>query len=336
MKARVEEEERRVKDLHSRIAELSKLKKESSTQISKPRVRQRNEQAEDLKPKPKPQDPSSPTSPQEDKFWATKGEPSRILHFSENLLDEEVNLGDISSTSFGTPLAIPSQIPRLSLFASTDLGDDPTIEQFPPLDNLRTLATDKLNEEDRNPTQQPTSLSFPETPPPAALQPAAETIETPPPPPTATPTTRQRKVKVSLELEKIVSKIWATVSDIIVLPNRNSSTPSVSETIAYLQELSEQTPAPESPIASSASSTTAEGGSLPNVQQIQTAYLLTMLLTSPHYSMSLNQVKENLATKAKSSGIVGQSTTRVLFGCVAKRLVKIDRGGREQIVKFDV
>jgi hypothetical protein len=226
MKARVEEEERRVKDLHSRIAELSKLKvistlmnvlyrelnsyyqKESSTQISKPRVRQRNEQAEDLKPKPKPQDPSSPTSPQEDKFWATKGEPSRILHFSENLLDEEVNLGDISSTSFGTPLAIPNQIPRLSLFASTDLGDDPTIEQFPPLDNLRTLATDKLNEEDRNPTQQPTSLSFPETPPPAALQPAAETIETPPPPPTATPTTRQRKVKVSLELEKIVVRLY--------------------------------------------------------------------------------------------------------------------------------
>jgi hypothetical protein len=63
-----------------------------------------------------------------------------------------------------------------------------------------------------------------------------------------------------------------------------------------------------------------------------------LLSASPHYSMPLNQVKENLAIKAKGSAGAagGQGTTRVLFGCVAKRLVKIDRGGREQIVKFDI
>jgi hypothetical protein len=56
--------------------------------------------------------------------------------------------------------------------------------------------------------------------------------------------------------------------------------------------------------------------------------------------MPLNKVKEMLTTKASTSGgggiiLGGQSTTRVLYACVAKRLLKIERGG-EQIVKFDV
>lgn len=99
-----------------------------------------------------------------------------------------------------------------------------------------------------------------------------------------------------------------------------------------------QSPRPESPVASSVSSSSIEGHP-PTFQQILTAHLLMMLLSaSPHYSMSLNKVKNNLAAKAKegSASGAGQSTTRVLYGCVAKRLVKIDRGGGEQIVKFDI
>jgi len=63
-----------------------------------------------------------------------------------------------------------------------------------------------------------------------------------------------------------------------------------------------------------------------------------LLSATPNYSMSLHDVKETLTLKAKSSGvaIVGQSATRVLYNCIAKRLVKIDRGGREQVVKFDI
>jgi len=82
-----------------------------------------------------------------------------------------------------------------------------------------------------------------------------------------------------------------------------------------------------------------ETNTAPTAQQVLTASLLTMLLSStPNYSLPLNQVKENLNLKAKTSGmsVVGQGTTRVLYGCVAKRLVKIDRGGREQVVKFDI
>lgn len=56
--------------------------------------------------------------------------------------------------------------------------------------------------------------------------------------------------------------------------------------------------------------------------------------------MPLNKVKESLTAKASTGGsavlIAGQGTTRVIYGCVAKRLIKIDRGGGEQVVKFDV
>ena len=52
--------------------------------------------------------------------------------------------------------------------------------------------------------------------------------------------------------------------------------------------------------------------------------------------MHLHKVKEALADKAQGSLSTGRGTTSVLYGCVAKRLLKIDRGGGEQVVKFDV
>lgn len=44
------------------------------------------------------------------------------------------------------------------------------------------------------------------------------------------------------------------------------------------------------------------------------------------------EAKQSAAAMGASAAQVG---TRALFGCVAKKLVKIDRGGGEQIVKFD-
>ena len=55
--------------------------------------------------------------------------------------------------------------------------------------------------------------------------------------------------------------------------------------------------------------------------------------------MPLNKAKDMLASKARagsSSISTGQGATRILYGCVAKRLIKIERGGGEQIVKFDM
>jgi hypothetical protein len=98
---------------------------------------------------------------------------------------------------------------------------------------------------------------------------------------------------------------------------------------------------PSSP-STTISSLTAPAPTAPTPQQILTAHLLLALLaTAPQFSMPLNKVKEALATKASTSGgagvvLGGQNTTRPLYACVAKRLIKIERGGGEQIVKFDV
>ncbi|KIM45173.1 hypothetical protein M413DRAFT_333398 [Hebeloma cylindrosporum] len=343
-KTRVEEEERRIKDLQARVAELSKLKDNSTkkriTAKREPTTEPREQRAE------LPKSPLSPSSPQEEKFWGARGEPSRTLRFSENLLDEEVNLGDMSTASFGSPLATP--LPSLKVLGNIDLPDDPTITQFANFNN-------NIISDDREGTQpidsQDSRLSSPDTSRPVLLDisPAqspcptdrAESKEDADVFTAEMPTAKKKKIKVNIEVERIISKIWSTVGDIFIPPNRTGVTNplSVNETIAYLQQLSEQSAQPDSPIASSASSTSAEGSNLPTFQQIQYAHLLTMLLSaSPHYSMPLNKVKENLAIKAKGSSGAGggQGTTRVLFGCVAKRLVKIDRGGREQIVKFDI
>lgn len=59
--------------------------------------------------------------------------------------------------------------------------------------------------------------------------------------------------------------------------------------------------------------------------------------------MPLNKLKDVLTSKVKgddkgaaSNLLGGQVTTRALYACVAKKLMKIERGGGEQIVKFDV
>jgi hypothetical protein len=94
---------------------------------------------------------------------------------------------------------------------------------------------------------------------------------------------------------------------------------------------------PISPSITSQSSLSAAAKE-PTTQQILTAHLLLVLLSSPpHFSMQLNKVKEELVSKAGGSiAALSVGTTRILYGCVAKRLVKIERGGGEQVVKFDV
>lgn len=55
--------------------------------------------------------------------------------------------------------------------------------------------------------------------------------------------------------------------------------------------------------------------------------------------MPLVRLKEALSAKSAGTGIGavgGSGVTRPIYGCVAKRLLKIDRGGGEQVVKFDV
>jgi len=155
-----------------------------------------------------------------------------------------------------------------------------------------------------------------------------------------------KKVRITNDVERIVSKIWATVGDLI-MPGNSFSTPGsggsrplrAKETIAYLHSLATQDPLPASPTASSLSSTTVAGAQSPTSQQVLTAHLLISLLeAAPQYALPLARVKEILSARGDKgvSPIGSGASVRVLYGCVAKRLVRIDRGGGEQIVRFDV
>ena len=71
--------------------------------------------------------------------------------------------------------------------------------------------------------------------------------------------------------------------------------------------------------------------------------MLLALPTAPSQSQSLRVLKEDLTQKAASIGtntgaalIGGSAVTKPLYGCVAKRLLKIERGAGEQVVKFDL
>jgi hypothetical protein len=66
--------------------------------------------------------------------------------------------------------------------------------------------------------------------------------------------------------------------------------------------------------------------------------LLALLSSPPDFSLPLNKIKEALGSKSGPvyPGPMAGLPTRVLYGCVAKKLVKIERGGGEQVVRFDV
>jgi hypothetical protein len=63
--------------------------------------------------------------------------------------------------------------------------------------------------------------------------------------------------------------------------------------------------------------------------------LLALLEAAPNYALPLAKVKEILSAKG-DAGIRSGGSIRVLYGCVAKRLMKIERGRGEQTVRFDV
>ncbi|KAJ6558598.1 hypothetical protein DFH09DRAFT_535939 [Mycena vulgaris] len=318
LKPLADQEEQRVHDLQARLADL-KHRKEAA---SKPRKRL-------SRPKPAtPQPPSTPPSKLDETFH-TPAAAARTLRFTDNLMDELVDLADVSVTS---PIA-PSRFQ-----ARPGLVDDPEDEvdrvDETPDETVDDPVQDREQEEDE-------TIVLPK---PAVTSPPVSPVRLP-----ATETPKKGKLRVNTEVERIVAKIWSSAGDLI-MPGHpfdtagtgsESKPPRAKETIAHLQTVAALTPTPASP-STTISSLAAPAPTAPTPQQILTAHLLLALLaTGPNFSMPLNKVKETLAAKASSSGgagavLGGQSTTRALYGCVAKRLVKIERGGGEQIVKFDL
>ena len=172
--------------------------------------------------KRKPETPAAARTPKspderEETFWNTPGAAARTLHFTgDSLLDEEVDLANVSTASFGTPIAHPRKLaaqvePGVKLQEPTEhpdefdeedevdqaLGDpDETAE---PTIVLRKAAALHASEVHTPPEP---------TPPPEPV----EVAEAPPSPPSidltaaATPHHRQ-KVKVTTELERIVVRL---------------------------------------------------------------------------------------------------------------------------------
>lgn len=90
---------------------------------------------------------------------------------------------------------------------------------------------------------------------------------------------------------------------------------------ALVESLATRSPSPNSPTSSISSTSSASADPTPH--QVNTAQLLHALLTAPNHAMPLNQLKV----------VIGG--TRALYACVAKKLIRIDRGGGEQIVLFN-
>ena len=105
---------------------------------------------------------------------------------------------------------------------------------------------------------------------------------------------------------------------------------------SVLRTLATKTPAPSSPTEGSLSSfsTAQTPRDEPTVQQVQTAQLLLALLAAqPSCTLPMNRLKDIMTGNA---GTAGAPHTRALYACVAKRLVKIERGKGEQSVRFDI
>ncbi|KAG6854063.1 hypothetical protein C0991_011041 [Blastosporella zonata] len=345
VKSLITEEEKRVQSLQARLNALQEREKNAFAAKA-------SAKAKTALPHPhsKLKAPPSPSSSQEDSFWNTPAATARTLRFTDNIMDaesllhEQVDLGDISSASFTSPMPT-SRSMRVSPQDDSLQISPNTL--FPIDDDNETKEEDEEEYEAEAGEDEKTVVMKrpnPEPQIPPALSDAQEL--TPETPASDTPGTKSSKVKINSEVERITTKIWTTMGDTI-MPGHSFDTsqggagskpPRAKETIAHLQSLSALSPSPSSPSVSSVSSASAAVPAPPTSQQILTAHMLLALLTSPpQFSLPLNKMKDLLAAKASSGGgAVATGTTRILYGCVAKRLVKIDRSGGEQIVKFDV
>jgi hypothetical protein len=335
-----------------------------------------------------PPSPLTQHATQEEMFWNTPAASARTLRFTDKLMDEEVDINDISVISFTSPVPRPrSVLSSLGLPANDDslvIGGrdtrpDESVILDPADEDELVKEGDELEMDDEEQTivltKLPQLLSPKPTPaerntPPETPQPELQTPAVVPP-----GSTRKPKVSMNSEIERIVvsilsvssrktsnrsgcwqTKIWSTVGEIIMPGHPFDSTGSVSgrnkppgakETLyvvdfgfssfftdtpsAHLETLSSQRPSLASPTTSSLSSLAPSViPGQPTSQQIATCQLLLTLLVQPGFSMQLNKLKEALAERGG-----GTSGTRTLYACVAKKLIKIERGGGEQVIKFD-
>ncbi|KAL0580338.1 hypothetical protein V5O48_001675 [Marasmius crinis-equi] len=327
----VEEEERRIEILRLKRADYEKRKEALSAQ-----KHSRNPIQETPKPPTRRHRLSSPfkrstVDLDEETFWTTSPSHTRTPRFTENLLDEEAEFGDQSILSLASPAPrlISSIVPvAFGRSVEEEIPRTPSpVVNSSLLDHVSTSLTEAAFQS--NDLESP----GPQAPDEAMMKPSEEAEVTP----TQTPGTKKAKIRINVEVERTVAKIWASgaLGD-IALPEGHTAL-EAKATIARLQSLSSMTPSPSSPTTSVSS---ASGGApiQPSPQQILTAHLLLALLSTPQLSLPLNKVKELLSAKANTSGSAAlvSSHMKPYFTCLSKRLLKVDRASGEQVVKFNL
>ncbi|EJD51095.1 hypothetical protein AURDEDRAFT_181906 [Auricularia subglabra TFB-10046 SS5] len=256
-------------------------------------------------------------------MWAPKTDGS-----ASSLLDEELDIGGDSIMLDGSPLkpkskpspAAPAPAPFASLTSIFKRSlRHPEHEPSPPSKLPPADFDESFGEDD----EADTTITLAAPPAPTPITPA-----TPPRPPSpeqiAPPSTARRRASASLkitpELERIVSKIWTTLRDVLLPKSAtDTSPPSPRETLVLLESLA----VPSSPST---------------LQQSLTARLLLALLRSETHAVPLAQLKTELAAAVVASGAESEegANVKAVYACVAKKCVRIDRATREQLVKFDV
>ncbi|KAH9058815.1 hypothetical protein EDB87DRAFT_1625503 [Lactarius vividus] len=341
-KSHVAKEEKKLRDVQARLELLQKRK--LALQSKQPVA---SDPVKDNSPDP-PRPPNSAVSdPQEDTFWTTPSDRSAMDFKGERLIDEDVDLSNVTS-SFSTP-AVPFKpsVARVAPSDATVIEEEQSPTEGPEdssaLENTfdHTTAVHDSNAENVERADDRPLLQTTGEPSIPVVDLGQSDIF-----PTDDHTPRAhsaKKIRVTGDVERIVSKIWATVGDLIMPGNPFNAAgtsaarpPRAKETIAHLHTLASQDPLPASPTASSLSSAVAPSAQSPTGQQVLTAHLLIALLeATPHFSLPLAKVKEILSAR-ESIGTMARASNRVLYGCVAKRLIRIDRGKGEQTVRFDV
>ncbi|KAH9176764.1 hypothetical protein EDB89DRAFT_1939792 [Lactarius sanguifluus] len=340
-----------IRSLNDTLKDMEALAPTSDSLSSKSHVAKEEKKLRDYPVKDNPPRPpnSALSDPQEDTFWTTPGDRSAVDFKGERLIDEDVDLSNVTS-SFSTP-AVPFK-PSVTRVVPSDAAvieeeQSPTEgpEDSSALENTfdhTTAAHDSSAENVERADDQPLlqTTSEPSIPVVDLGQSGISSTDD------RTPRAHSaKKIRVTGDVERIVSKIWATVGDLIMPGNPFSASvsgtsgarpPRAKETIAHLHTLASQDPLPASPTASSLSSAVAPSTQSPTSQQVLTAHLLIALLeATPHFALPLAKVKELLSAR-ESVGTMPRASNRVLYGCVAKRLIRIDRGKGEQTVRFDV
>ncbi|KAJ3889295.1 hypothetical protein GG344DRAFT_78944 [Lentinula edodes] len=327
LKSAADKEQGLIDELQSRIVAL-RIHKET-LQKQKARIKSRPEVST---PKPGSSRPPPPSmDPVEEKFWSTPGASDKPLQFIDNslLLDEEAEFGNLSmASSISSPLP-PRRVPKARMPSFSPDALSPDVPKTPPEIKSKQEESEAVEETPSSPfseivSDEPdTFVPDPEFP---------KVLDTP---------HREKKIRINMDIERAVAKIWSTVGELIMPGNtfnRIKNLPPVAKaTISHLQTLSNMTPTVASP-THSVSTVSNSSNTPPTAQQILTAHLLVALISSETLSLPLNKVKELLAAKASTSGSAAMVSghPKALYGCVAKRLLKIERGAAGQVVRFDI